>query len=159
MQKAWAALDVPQCGYCQSGQIMAAAALLKAKPDPTDKEPERKTCAPREYVSPFVWDQIDNIAFARLSRALSIEVHGAAVNVNSLDEVPDSSWFTNRPRAMTRPATENDAPGACTPDDMLPPRTVAMSLASLSLATSSGTVSDAGKRVAAVPSRRENLNV
>ena len=32
VQKAWAALDVPQCGYCQSGQIMAAAALLKKKP-------------------------------------------------------------------------------------------------------------------------------
>src|SRR5438128_10133358 len=38
VQRAWAALDVPQCGYCQSGQIMAAAALLKAKPDPTDKD-------------------------------------------------------------------------------------------------------------------------
>jgi isoquinoline 1-oxidoreductase alpha subunit len=38
VQKAWAALDVPQCGYCQSGQIMAAAALLKAKPSPTDKD-------------------------------------------------------------------------------------------------------------------------
>ncbi len=38
VQQAWAALDVPQCGYCQSGQIMAAAALLKAKPSPTDKE-------------------------------------------------------------------------------------------------------------------------
>ena len=38
VQKAWAALDVPQCGYCQSGQIMAAAALLKNKPKPTDKD-------------------------------------------------------------------------------------------------------------------------
>jgi isoquinoline 1-oxidoreductase alpha subunit len=38
VQKAWAALDVPQCGYCQSGQIMAAVALLKAKPNPTDKD-------------------------------------------------------------------------------------------------------------------------
>ncbi len=38
IQQAWAALDVPQCGYCQSGQIMAAAALLKAKPKPTDKD-------------------------------------------------------------------------------------------------------------------------
>lgn len=38
VQKAWAELDVPQCGYCQSGQIMAAAALLKAKPKPTDQE-------------------------------------------------------------------------------------------------------------------------
>ena len=38
IQKAWAALDVPQCGYCQSGQIMAAAALLKEKSQPTDKD-------------------------------------------------------------------------------------------------------------------------
>jgi len=38
VQKAWAALDVPQCGYCQSGQIMAAAALLKRKPKPTDTD-------------------------------------------------------------------------------------------------------------------------
>ena len=37
-QKAWAALDVPQCGYCQSGQIMAAAALLKKTPRPTDRD-------------------------------------------------------------------------------------------------------------------------
>ena len=36
VQKAWVALDVPQCGYCQSGMIMAAAALLKNKPRPTD---------------------------------------------------------------------------------------------------------------------------
>jgi isoquinoline 1-oxidoreductase subunit alpha len=38
VQKAWAELDVPQCGYCQSGQIMAAAALLKNKAKPTDKD-------------------------------------------------------------------------------------------------------------------------
>jgi len=38
IQKAWAALDVPQCGYCQSGQIMAAAALLKKTPQPTDAQ-------------------------------------------------------------------------------------------------------------------------
>ncbi len=38
VQKAWAALDVPQCGYCQSGQIMAAAALLKQTPKPTDAD-------------------------------------------------------------------------------------------------------------------------
>jgi isoquinoline 1-oxidoreductase alpha subunit len=38
VQKAWAALDVPQCGYCQSGQIMAAAALLAAKPKPSDAD-------------------------------------------------------------------------------------------------------------------------
>jgi len=38
LQKAWIEEDVPQCGYCQSGQIMAAAALLSRRPDPTDKE-------------------------------------------------------------------------------------------------------------------------
>jgi isoquinoline 1-oxidoreductase alpha subunit len=38
VQAAWAALDVPQCGYCQSGQIMSAAALLADRPDPTDAE-------------------------------------------------------------------------------------------------------------------------
>ena len=38
LQKAWAALDVPQCGYCQSGMLMAAAALLKDKPAPSDAD-------------------------------------------------------------------------------------------------------------------------
>ena len=38
IQAAWAALDVPQCGYCQSGMIMAATALLAAKPNPTDAD-------------------------------------------------------------------------------------------------------------------------
>jgi isoquinoline 1-oxidoreductase alpha subunit len=38
VQKAWADLDVPQCGYCQSGQIMTAVALLRKKPRPTDKD-------------------------------------------------------------------------------------------------------------------------
>ena len=36
LQKAWIKLDVPQCGFCQSGMLMAAAALLKAKPQPTE---------------------------------------------------------------------------------------------------------------------------
>jgi len=38
VQKAWLDLDVPQCGYCQSGMIMAAAALLKENPNPTDAD-------------------------------------------------------------------------------------------------------------------------
>lgn len=38
VQKAWVELQVPQCGYCQSGQIMSATALLKNKPKPTDAE-------------------------------------------------------------------------------------------------------------------------
>jgi isoquinoline 1-oxidoreductase alpha subunit len=38
VQAAWVALDVPQCGYCQSGQIMSAVALLTEKPNPTDAD-------------------------------------------------------------------------------------------------------------------------
>jgi isoquinoline 1-oxidoreductase alpha subunit len=38
VQQAWIDLDVPQCGYCQSGMIMAVAALLKEKPKPTDAD-------------------------------------------------------------------------------------------------------------------------
>ena len=40
VQKAWIAHDVPQCGYCQAGQIMSAYALLEANPNPTDEEIE-----------------------------------------------------------------------------------------------------------------------
>lgn len=40
VQKAWLEVDVPQCGYCQAGQIMTAAAFLDNNPDPTDKEIE-----------------------------------------------------------------------------------------------------------------------
>ena len=38
LQEAWIQEDVPQCGYCQSGQIMAAAVLLRDKPNPTDTD-------------------------------------------------------------------------------------------------------------------------
>lgn len=38
LQRAWIELDVPQCGYCQSGQIMSAAVLLREKPSPTDED-------------------------------------------------------------------------------------------------------------------------
>jgi aerobic-type carbon monoxide dehydrogenase small subunit (CoxS/CutS family) len=38
LQKVWHELDVPQCGYCQAGQIMSAAALLRKKPNPTDAD-------------------------------------------------------------------------------------------------------------------------
>jgi isoquinoline 1-oxidoreductase subunit alpha len=38
VQKAWVALDVPQCGYCQSGMIMAAADLLRRHPEPSDDD-------------------------------------------------------------------------------------------------------------------------
>ena len=41
VQRAWEEVDVPQCGYCQAGQIMVAAALLRDKPNPTDADIDR----------------------------------------------------------------------------------------------------------------------
>ncbi len=41
VQQAWAELDVPQCGYCQSGMIMAASALLASNPQPSDEDIDR----------------------------------------------------------------------------------------------------------------------
>lgn len=38
VKRAWVAIDVPQCGYCQSGQVMSAVGLLKAKANPTDED-------------------------------------------------------------------------------------------------------------------------
>lgn len=43
LQKAWQEVDVPQCGYCQSGQIMSAAVLLREKPNPTDEDIDDST--------------------------------------------------------------------------------------------------------------------
>jgi len=96
-----------------------APVTVPCRSDPSAKEPGRVTCAPEVYVSPFVWDQVDNAVFAPLSRLLSVEAVGEAVNANSLDEVADSAWFENRIGA--RPVTaEQLAAGGCTPDDLLP---------------------------------------
>ena len=67
---------------------------------------------PREYVSPFVWDGIDAMVFHPVTRFLAVDPHGEAINVNALDEVPDSSWFQNR---LSRHALTADevALGAC----------------------------------------------
>lgn len=64
------------------------------RPDP--EEPGHRICVPETYVSPFAWDAVDNSVFLPLSRALAVEPPREAMNVNALDEVPDSSWFQNR---------------------------------------------------------------
>jgi isoquinoline 1-oxidoreductase alpha subunit len=65
LQKAWIAEQVPQCGYCQSGMIMAAAALLAAKPKPTDKD---------------IDDAVTNICrcgtYARIRQAIHVAARG-----------------------------------------------------------------------------------
>jgi hypothetical protein len=92
---------------------------VPCRKDPTPKEPDRTTCAPREYFSPFAWDQIDDSLFRPLSNVLAVRLIGEAANANSLDEVADSAWFTNR--IGVRPLTPQElALGACGPDDFLP---------------------------------------
>jgi hypothetical protein len=81
---------------------------------------EVPVCAPEEYISPLVWDGADNLVFRPLAEAFAVEGEVEAVNVNSLDEVPDSAWFTGRLGA--RPfALDELRRGACQPEQLLDP--------------------------------------
>ena len=64
------------------------------KPDKED--PKKKICMPKEYESAFLWDGADNMVFRPVTRFWAVDPAGESVNVNSMDEVADSSWFTNR---------------------------------------------------------------
>lgn len=68
VQRAWVADEVPQCGYCQSGQIMAAAALLKKNPKPTDKD---------------IDDAMSNICRCGTYQRIRAAVHSAAASTSS----------------------------------------------------------------------------
>jgi len=93
---------------------------VACRPSPTPKDPHNVSCAPDVYVSPIIWDGADNLLFRPLSEAVGIERHGEAINANSLDEVPDSAWFTNR--LGGRPiGTEELSRGACSPALILDP--------------------------------------
>lgn len=61
----------------------------------TDKEGHPK-CMPPEYISPLIWDAADNTVFLPVSDFFGVVRSGEARNVNSFDEVPNSSWFENR---------------------------------------------------------------
>lgn len=60
------------------------------------EKPGSTICRPKSYESSFAWDGGDNLVFRPVSQFFAVSPGGEAVNVNSLDEVPDSSWFTNR---------------------------------------------------------------
>jgi hypothetical protein len=84
-------------------------------PDP--KKPDHLVCTPTEYVSPFAWDGIDSMIFRPVSRFLAVDPAGESINVNALDEVPDSSWFENR--IGRRPMTLDEVGrGPCDDDDL-----------------------------------------
>ncbi len=86
--------------------------------DPLWQDPDQAPFGPipEEYVSPMVWDVGDQSVFYPLTRVFAVDPAGEALNVNALDEVPDSSWFTNRigQRAMS-PAEV--ALGPCAPGE------------------------------------------
>jgi hypothetical protein len=81
-------------------------------------DPSHASCPPAEYVSPLVWDGTDNLFFRPLAELWAFRAPSEAVNANSLDEIPDSSWFTNRLGVRAVP-TDELVRGACTPDEML----------------------------------------
>jgi hypothetical protein len=63
-------------------------------------------CVPESYESSFSWDAVDNSIFRPMSKFLQVDSYGEAENVNAFDEVPDSSWFTNRIGARSLSAEE-----------------------------------------------------
>ena len=76
VQKAWLALDVPQCGFCQSGQIMAAAALLAKTPTPTDAQ---------------IDDVMTNICRCGTYLRIRAGIHMAAASMKSASANPETS--------------------------------------------------------------------
>jgi hypothetical protein len=97
-------------------------ASIACRPSPTPKDPHNVSCAPDVYVSPLIWDGIDNMFFRPLSETVGLVQSGEAANANSLDEVADSSWFTNR-IGTRRVSLEELTRGACSPALILDPDT------------------------------------
>ena len=71
-------------------------APCRPDPDPPKDQPKHQLCLPETYESPLMWDAANNTVFRPIARFFATDPGGEAVNVNSVDEVPDSSWFVNR---------------------------------------------------------------
>ena len=82
IQKAWIAMDVPQCGYCQSGMIMAASALLAKKPKPTDKD---------------IDDAMTNICRCGTYQQVRNAIHAAAASLGGAKAAPPSKDAAKAP--------------------------------------------------------------
>jgi hypothetical protein len=93
---------------------------VPCRSEPTEKDAQHVSCAPRLYVSPLGWDGIDNALFRPLSDAFGVKTVHEARDVNSMDEVPDSAWFTNRLGAHEF-SLEDLKHGACVPEQELEP--------------------------------------
>jgi hypothetical protein len=97
-----------------------ASVSIRCRREPSKKDPAHVACAPKSYVSPLYWDGVDSLIFRPLSEALGLMTSGEAVNVNSMDEVPDSAWFQNR-LGRGWMTTDEVRDGACTPELILDP--------------------------------------
>ena len=84
----------------------------------TEKEPNHVACAPEPYVSPLIWDGLDNSVFRPFAKVFAVDPPRDAQNVNALDEVPDSAWFNNR-IGIRKPSREELLRGACAAEEML----------------------------------------
>jgi hypothetical protein len=97
-----------------------ASVRLRCHRGPSSSDPHHLSCAPRAYDATLYWDGADNLFFRPLSETVGLATSGESVNVNSLDEVPDSAWFTNR--LGVRPVNlEELRLNACPKDKLLDP--------------------------------------
>jgi len=82
--------------------------------DPTWVDPDKRSFnqEPEEYFSSFFWDGADNMVFRPFAKFWKVDPAGEAPNVNSMDEVPDSAWFTNR-IGRRKMSLEEAAKGPC----------------------------------------------
>lgn len=95
-----------RCGFLASLLAIGCASSTHRFPlaDPMWKDPDQQPFAgkPKEYWSGLVWDGADQTVFRPISRFFAVDPAGESVNVNTLDEVPDSSWFDNRIETIVR---------------------------------------------------------
>jgi hypothetical protein len=96
----------------------------KCRPDPSPEDPSHVSCAPEVAFAPLMWDGTDNLFFRPLTESLGLVQSGEAVNVNAMDEVPDSSWFYNR-IGVHRITTEEFALGDCEGRQLIDPEAYA----------------------------------
>jgi len=89
--------------------------------EPTPKERNHVSCAPESYDGTLYWDGIDSLLLRPLSEAVGLATSGESTNVNGLDEVPDSAWFTNRLGARLMSAAELRQ-NACPTEKLLDPQ-------------------------------------
>jgi hypothetical protein len=92
---------------------------VPCRADPAD--PAQLLCRPADYESPFLWDVADNTVFRPITRSFEADYGVPSQNVNALDEVPDSSWFTNRIGLRAMSPDEVLAAG-CGPTPIAPER-------------------------------------